>query len=346
MFRPSFSRGLWSSIRTPPTIPLYRSTLARQTFLQPKPQNPGYRFYRQQRPARPQYQRFQGGSGNIWQRWAARPTFYREVGGLTTVAGGFYVFNLETVPVSGRRRFNCISSEWEKSQGEAGYQQILQEYSGRILPEWHPATQQVRRVLERLIPQSGLEGEEWEVHVIQSDEVNAFVIPGGKVFVFSGILPICGDDDGVAAVLGHEIAHNVAHHTAERMSQALPLFLINIILSYSIGVPEGISRLVTDLVVARPGGRKQEAEADYIGLLMMAQSCYNPEAAVRLWQRMAQAQKGEPPQFLSTHPSNHNRQEKIQEWLPQAREKQDLSDCHATSSYASDFKRALSSVGW
>jgi Zn-dependent protease with chaperone function len=78
------------------------------------------------------------------------------------------------------------------------------------------------------------------------------------VFVFSGILPICGNDDGVAAVLGHEIAHNVAHHTAEKMSQAYPLLLLDLILSYTFGVPQGLSGTITDLVIARPGGRKQE----------------------------------------------------------------------------------------
>ncbi|KAF2721732.1 hypothetical protein K431DRAFT_284653 [Polychaeton citri CBS 116435] len=169
------------------------------------------RFYQQNYD----YQRFQR-SGNIITRWAARPTFYYEVGGLALAAGAFYTFNLEVVPVSGRRRFNIISPEQELELGQKQFQETVREYQGRILPSFHPKTRQVKRVLDRLIPNSGLEGEDWEIYVIEDPQQNAFVIPGGKVFVFSGILPTCAGDDGLATVLGHEIAHNVAHHAAER----------------------------------------------------------------------------------------------------------------------------------
>jgi predicted Zn-dependent protease len=125
---------------------------------------------------------------------------------------GFYSYNLETVPVSGRRRFNIISPEYEQQMGQQQLQQILAEYKGAILSKRDKRSQAVHRVLERLIPNSGLTDQKWEIFVIESEEQNAFVIPGGKVFVFTGILPICRDDDGIAAVLGHEIAHNVAHH--------------------------------------------------------------------------------------------------------------------------------------
>jgi hypothetical protein len=179
------------------------------------------RTYQQQRFGRgPQYKRFgspSGGISGLFFRWAARPTFYRDVGLITAGAGGVYVFNLEQVPVSGRRRFNIISPGLEEMMGKTTVDQVKEEYRGRFLPDGDPRVRQVKRVLERLLPYAegeGLKGMDWEVHVIDSPEQNAFVAPGGKVFVFTGILPLCQDENGIAAVLGHEIAHVVAHHTA------------------------------------------------------------------------------------------------------------------------------------
>lgn len=157
------------------------------------------------------------GFSGLFFRWVASPTFYRDCGLISAGAGGFYWYNLEEVPVSGRRRFNIISPQMEESMGRASVDQIKEEYKGRILPHHDKRVQQVKRVLERLLPYAkgnGLENLDWEVNVIDSPEQNAFVAPGGKVFVFTGILPLCKDEDGIAAVLGHEIAHVVAHHTA------------------------------------------------------------------------------------------------------------------------------------
>jgi hypothetical protein len=178
-----------------------------------------FRAYQQQRFARgPQYKRFGSSpAAGFFFRWAARPTFYRDVGLITAGAGGVYVYNLEEVPVSGRRRFNIISPQLEESLGKATVDQVKEQYQGQFLPDHDKRVQQVKHVLERLLPFAegeGLKGMDWEVHVIDSPEQNAFVAPGGKVFVFTGILPLCRDEDGIAAVLGHEIAHVVAHHTA------------------------------------------------------------------------------------------------------------------------------------
>jgi len=194
----------------------------------------------------------------------------------------------------------------------------------------------VQRVLDRLLPHSGLatDSNQWEVHVIEDEQKNAFVIPGGKVFVFSGILGVCEGEQGLAAVLGHEIAHNVAHHAAERMSSYAVLLPVAIAASFALGLGDfGITRLIVDLCFTRPGGRAQESEADYIGLMMMSEACYDPQAAKELWARMEQEEKGAPPQFLSTHPSSHNRMEQIEKWMPQANEKVAESDCAFTSSY-------------
>jgi len=254
------------------------------------------------------------------------------------VVGGVYVYNLEPVPVSGRRRFNIISAEYEAEQGKAMYAQVMQQFGSKILPSYSKEHRMVQKVLNRLIPHSGLENEKWEVHVINDDMKNAFVIPGGKVFVFRGILDICQGEDGLAAVLGHEIAHNVAHHSAERMSQSFIGLAVVTIGSFLVGVDPGIGRLMNELAFTLPGSRSQEQEADYIGLLMMAESCYDPNAAIGLWSRMEQEEKGAPPQFLSTHPSSHNRLEKIRGWLPEAEVKSQAGDCQGVGTYMNDFK--------
>lgn len=289
------------------------------------------------------YQRYEASKG-LFLRWASSPTFYYQVAGLSGVAATVYVYNLETVEVSGRRRFNIVSPEFEKSMAEGQSEQVLQQFGPKIMSERSKEHRQVQRVLQRLLPHSGLEGEQWEVHVIDSDEKNAFVIPGGKVFVFRGILDICQGDEGLAAVLGHEIAHNVAHHAAERMSRMSVLTAVATLASGFLGVDFGLVRLVNNFVFDLPGSRKEEEEADYIGLLMMSESCYNPEAAMGVWQRMEVYEKsmgGAGPQFLSTHPSSHARLEKIRDWLPKAQQKLEDSDCGMTGMYAQSFGSAM-----
>ena len=235
----------------------------------------------------------------------------------------FYFSNIQTVPVSGRRRFNCYSEEFVERVSEQQVKRIIYEVErqgGRFLSDWDPRTRMVKRVMERLIPVSGMEDAEWEVRVIQDDrQANAFVLPGGKVFVYSGIIGIAKNESGLATVLGHEIAHNLAQHMGEQMSSAIG---INILLYSTIFLTAlwGGALLGTqlfggallDYMFAKPMGRRQESEADYIGLMMMAESCYNPEAAAGLWSRMEKEEQGAPPQFLSTHPSSHNRLGKIQ----------------------------------
>jgi predicted Zn-dependent protease len=125
-------------------------------------------------------------------------------------------------------------------------------------------------------------------------------------------------------------------YSSESMSRA-PIILLGIGALAMFDVSFYSSKMLIDLFLSWPGSRKQEAEADYIGLLMMAQGCYNPEAAMEFWARMEKAGQQAPPQLLSTHPSNHNREEKIREWLPEAYEKQQLSECHSTMGFAEQF---------
>jgi hypothetical protein len=201
--------------------------------------------------------------GSGFRRWSARPTFYYEAGGIAGVFGVAYVYNLEEVPISGRRRFNVVNQAWERQLGEQQYQQVLQQYQGRILSEGDPRSRQVQRVLERLIPNSGLPPDyDWAVHVIDSEETNAFVIPGGKVFVFTGILPVCDGDDGLAAVLGHEIGHNLARHIAEQMSRNIILVGLATLGEFATGIPDVLSRQLMQLAYELPRGRAQEVRRD------------------------------------------------------------------------------------
>lgn len=289
----------------------------------------------------PRYNRF-GRAQGIQRLWYNSPAFRYGAAGLGLGGGFFYYTNLETVPVSGRRRFNVVSPELEKSISKGAFNETLQKYQGRILPPSHPLSQAAQRVMKRLIPVSGLAGEKWEVRVIDDpDQKNAFVMPGGKVFVFSGILPVCGDDDGLAAILAHEISHTVAHHLGEKISKSFIIGFAALALALLIDTSAQTTNFLLAFLLDLPNSRKQESEADYIGLQMMAQACYNPQAAVELWRRMNKDERGALPQFLSTHPASKNRLKVIQKWVPEAMDKQAQSDCSVTGGYADQFSQAF-----
>ncbi|KAI1466023.1 peptidase family M48-domain-containing protein [Daldinia caldariorum] len=284
------------------------------------------------------------------RRVARSPSTHTIVVLSIAAAVAFYFSNIQTVPVSGRRRFNCFSEESVEAASEAQVKRLIWEVErsgGRFLSDWDPRVAMVKRVMRKLIAASGTENYDWQIWVIDDPRsVNAFVLPGGKVFVFSGLIPIARNEHGLATVLGHEIAHNLAQHTAERMSGDIG---INIFLYSLIFLTGGLAILgthfigstVLDLLFSRPMGRVQESEADYIGLMMMAEACYDPREAVRFWKRMERAQQEEPPEWLSTHPSSSNRIQKIEEWLPTALERRQQSDCKGTSTFADMFKGAM-----
>ncbi|KAJ9253986.1 hypothetical protein DTO207G8_3847 [Paecilomyces variotii] len=302
-------------------------------------QAPSYQYKRFQ-PGRIPYPGQQGGGGGgggpPW--WAIyRNELVIGVG----IGGAFYLYNLETVEMTGRRRFNCVSTAQELKMGEQSYREVMQQYRGRILPDNHPLTIMVAQVMKRLIPQAPIEGADWKVHVIHDDSnMNAFVLPGGKVFVFTGIMPICRDEDGLAAVLGHEIAHVVARHPAERMSNSFITIGLAFVVAALFDVSGQIPSMLLNLIYGLPNSRTQEAEADTIGLMMMSKACFNPEAAVKLWGRMQKAEKGSPPQFMSTHPSSYNRMEALSEKLPKAEAEYEASGCSVPSRYMPGFRQA------
>ncbi|KAG4304543.1 hypothetical protein PORY_001936 [Pneumocystis oryctolagi] len=252
--------------------------------------------------------------------------FWYIVGAASLAAGAYYVSHLEYVPVSNRRRFNDVSPQMEKRLSQQTYSQIMRQYRGRILPHHHPISRRVQQVMTRLIRASKLTDIDWEIHVIDDPQRNAFILPGGKVFVFSGILPICKNEDGLAVVLAHETAHQIAHHSAEKLSFTKLVLFGYFIISFFYD-PSILSRAIIDLCLLKPNSRKLETEADYIGLILMSEACYNPNEAPRLWKRMSLAEKTEPPKWLSTHPTHENRITKINQWIPEAYNKFTENDC-------------------
>jgi len=167
----------------------------------------------------------------------------------------------------------------------------------------------------------------WEFNLIDDPQVNAFCMPGGKIVIYSGILPMTKDESGLAVVIGHEVAHAVAKHANERMSQQMLAQYgavgLDAILSKSSAAVKSIGQtafgLGAQLGVIMPYGRQQELEADYLGLVFMAIAGYNPQVAVPFWERMSQ-QGSAAPEFLSTHPSDKTRIDGIKSKLPDAME--------------------------
>ncbi|KAK9388128.1 peptidase family M48-domain-containing protein [Lipomyces mesembrius] len=256
-------------------------------------------------------------------------TLFKGVAVVGTIGGVFYVTHLEETPVSGRRRFMIVSEGLEERLGGYQYLQLLRQYRHSILPDNHPAVIRVRNVMKRLIQVSGLPDVNWEIHVVNDprEPPNAFVLPGGKVFVFSSILPICQDDDGLATVLSHETAHQIARHIGEKLSQ-MPFYLFgSLLLQLLLGSSMDFSSLVA-LLLEMPASRQMESEADYIGLLMMSKACFDPRKAVAFWGRMQRVESVQPMEFLSTHPSSSTRIQQITEWLPKAIQTRETSDCY------------------
>lgn len=159
---------------------------------------------------------------------------------------------------------------------------------------------------------------DWDIEVFQNDAVNAFAMPGGKIGVFTGILDVASTQDQLGAVLGHEVAHVTLHHSVERANRTVTTQLG----ASAVGTATG-SQMAADLVglgaqlgILLPYGRGQESEADIIGLKYMAKAGFDPDASITLWENMARANPGAPPEFLSTHPSSRNRISELRQQLP------------------------------
>ncbi|KAJ1662380.1 metalloendopeptidase [Coemansia sp. RSA 1646] len=257
--------------------------------------------------------------------WQSRRFWY--VTGTVGVGGTvYYQAHIEESP-TGRRRFINISRETEVSMGAQSYRQVLAQYGKLIVPSGTPVDRYVQRIAQRVIAATGMDAD-WEVHVIESPERNAFVLPGGKIFVFSGILHVTESEDGLATVLAHEIAHQYARHTAEQMSRQMLVTLALVVASLFVDPSVlDLGRATGKLLLDLPNSRDCESEADRLGLMFMAAACYDPRQAVGFWERMRAEEKVAPPQFLSTHPSSGSRIDNIRQWLPEAMDKRNTASC-------------------
>lgn len=229
-----------------------------------------------------------------------------------------------TVPVTGRKSFNLIPDGQASSLGADAYRQVLSE-SKTITSG--PDYERVMRVGRALAAVCDEKSFEWEFNLIDdSKTVNAFCLPGGKVAVYSGILPICENEAGLAVVMGHEIAHAVARHGSERMSNNLAFQVAGMGLETLLNEKSAATRQLVmtaygvggQVGVLLPFSRSHESEADHIGLIYMARAGYDPREAPRFWQRMSADGGARPPEWLSTHPNPDNRVKQLEAWMPEA----------------------------
>jgi len=240
-----------------------------------------------------------------------------------------------TVPITGRSQLNLIPGSSMMSMSLQQYDQFIKEHkvSGN-----REQTAMVKRVganvqhaVERYFAASGLSQHlsdyKWEFNLVEDPQINAWCMPGGKVVVYSGILPVAKGDAGLAVIMGHEIAHAIAEHGNERMSQGLLAQMGGAALSTALATRSAETQQLWMSVYGvgaqygaiLPYGRMQESEADHLGLIFMAMAGYDPNEALSFWQRMAANKGGQaPPEFLSTHPSDATRIENIRRLIPEA----------------------------
>jgi predicted Zn-dependent protease len=224
-----------------------------------------------------------------------------------------------TVPVTGRSAFNLVAVEEDKSLGEQAYGEALKDAP---LIDSGNQFDLVQRVFTRLVAVTDepfREDFEWEVRLVDDKQtVNAWCLPGGKMACYRGILPVAKDEAGLAVVMGHEIGHAVARHGTERMSQQLG---VQAVIELAAGGTAAQWSEALAVAFFLPWGRKQELEADHIGLIYMARAGYDPRTAKDFWSRMAELSGDDgTPQWLSTHPSDETRIAQIEKLLPTALE--------------------------
>jgi predicted Zn-dependent protease len=240
------------------------------------------------------------------------------------------------IGITGRKQFNLIPDSIINSMSLQQYGQFISENKVSVDAE---KTAMVKRVgskivqavaeySEKNLPADPFAGYQWEFNLVEDPNVNAFAMPGGKVVVYTGLLPVTRSEAGLAVVVGHEIAHVFARHGSERMTQGLLVQMGGIAISEALKQkPDATKNLFmtsygmgTQIGILLPYSRLHENEADRLGLIFMAMAGYDPQEAVTFWQRMVEQSKGKskPPEILSTHPANATRIRNIQDLIPEA----------------------------
>ncbi len=245
------------------------------------------------------------------------------------------LMSCQTVPVTGRQQVHLIPDSQINAMSFDAYDDFLSKH--KVIVNTDEARQvsrvgkNIKEAVGRYFREKGLsyrlEGYDWEFNLIDEETVNAWCMPGGKVVVYKGILSVADGDEGLAVVLGHEIAHAVANHGNERMSQGLLVQMGGAALSVALSQkPQETQELFmaafglgAQVGVLLPYSRLHESEADHLGLIFMAMAGYDPRVAVEFWQRMSLSNQGEsPPELISTHPADSTRINNIKKLLPEA----------------------------
>ena len=253
------------------------------------------------------------------------------------ILAGLFLISCSSAPITGRQQLKLVDDEKLASQYSGEYDQMIAQLKQQgLLANSTKDGIRVKNVGEKLatavekyLKENGqakkVDYLNWEFNLIKSDEINAFALPGGKIAFYTGIMPIAKNDAGIAAIMGHEIGHVIAGHHAEGQSNQTAAGIILLGKQVADVVTGGATAVVSNDLVSQglslgllKFNRTQEYEADRYGLIFMAMAGYNPEEAIEVWKRMAEAGGSQGPEFLSTHPDTANRIKKLQEYLPEA----------------------------
>jgi len=245
------------------------------------------------------------------------------------------LYSCSTVPLTGRKQLSLVGDSEVNQSAAASYKQLLSDPKTKVVSTGADA-QRIKRIgtnlsiaIERYLKDNGYGDQynfQWEFNLIQSSEVNAWCMPGGKVAVYSGLLPVANTDAYLAVVMGHEIGHAIARHSAERISHQMAVQgvggAVGVATAGQSSATQGIINQLYGVggnLVLLKYSRNQESEADRLGLTFMAMAGYDPHNAIGFWQRMAAQNKGgAPPELLSTHPADATRIQDIQNRIPEA----------------------------
>jgi metalloendopeptidase OMA1, mitochondrial len=250
--------------------------------------------------------------------------------GLAVVGFRYCSSEEQKVPIVGREQRVGMSDDQQIQLGAQYYDQFLAEERGDVItsgPDYETVVEVTDRIIE--VASEYKPDFEWEVTLVDDPQANAFCLPGGKMVVYTGILGPAKTAEGLATVLGHEVAHAVAEHGAERIfRQELTDTAVQFAAGAFADDPvefrniAGLLGAGAQVGLSLPWSRDQESEADHIGLIFMARAGFDPTAAITFWERMEEASTGQerPPEYLSTHPESTTRIEQIKEWLPEALE--------------------------
>jgi len=258
--------------------------------------------------------------------FVARPLIAVLIAGIVVGVLLLFFTHRQTTPVTHRVEHVGLTDKQQMQLGAEEYAKTLKQDRANIVSTG-TGYAQVQRVAKRIEAVAGRDKPafQWKVTLLRKNEANAYCLPGGKIVVYTGILPITKTDAGLATVLGHEVAHATAEHVAERLEREKLTRIAVAIIAGGIAVtPSQYTHVLAVLGVggaaaSLPFSRKQESEADHIGLVYMARAGYDPQQAVAFWKRMLAASKGkEPPEWESDHPSTARRVKQVEGWLPEA----------------------------